>query len=154
MNAFLKPLSAISQVRNLTKLKLVLLISFSLLLLFQFLVGFRDFDDYLIVFIFVLFLNDLYLKISKPQSLIFQDERGSRLIMSGVFLVLLTLPFLFDSLNISNASRLLIYKLGFVLWAQIFLLDSFIHYKQTNSKQWLVFANMAALMIIIGAFVS
>lgn len=126
---------------------------FSILMLFQFLVGFRDFEDYLVVFIFVLFLNDLYFKIKSPPSIQFQVERLKRLAMSAVFLVLFLLPFIFDSVNVSNATRLMLYKLGFVLWAQVFLIDSFLHYKQTHSKQWLVFANLAMLMIIVGAFV-
>lgn len=134
-------------------MKAVLLLSFSTLMLFQFLVGFRDFEDYLVVFIFVLFLNDLYFKIRRPQTIHFQEGRIKRLAMSAVFLVLFLLPFIFDSVNVSNATRLTLYKVGFVLWAQVFLLDSFLHYKQTHSKQWLVFANLAMLMIIIGAFV-
>ena len=123
-------------------------------MLFQFLVGFRDFEDYLIVFIFILFLNDLYTKISRPHNVLFHEERVKRLLMSAVFLLLFLMPFAFDSFNVSDGMRLTCYKLGFVLWAQIFLLDSFIHYKETHSKQWLVFANTAAIMIIIGAFVS
>ncbi|MGZ3789626.1 MAG: hypothetical protein ACXVLQ_13945 [Bacteriovorax sp.] len=154
MSAYLKIMRNFPHVRNLTKLKLVLLISFSILLLFQFLVGFRDFEDYLVVFIFVLFLNDLYFKVTKPAHFVLHEERLTRLLMSGVFLVLFSLPFIFDSFNVSNAIRLAIYKLGFVLWAQVFLLDSFLHYKQTHSKQWLVFANTAVLMIIMGAFVN
>ncbi len=73
--------------------------------------------------------------------------------MSVVFLILLSLPIFFDVFNVSNAMRLTIYKLGFVLWAQVFLLDSFLHYKETHSKQWLVFTNTALLLIIAGAFV-
>lgn len=132
----------------------MLLLSFSILMLFQFLVGFRDFEDYLVVFIFVLFLNDLYFKIKRPAHTYLQEERVKRLIMSVVFLVLLLMPFIFDSVNVSNATRLTLYKLGFVLWAQVFLLDSFLHYKQTHSKRWLVFANTAVLMIIVGAFIT
>lgn len=137
-----------------TKIKLVLLISFSTLMLFQFLIGFRDFEDYLVVFIFVLFLNDLYFKIKRPQTIQYQEERNKRLTMSVVFLALFLLPFVFDSVNVSDATRLTLYKLGFVLWAQVFLIDSFLHYKQTHSKQWLVFANLAVLMIIVGAFIN
>jgi hypothetical protein len=74
--------------------------------------------------------------------------------MSGVFLFMLVLPFAIDSMNVSNTTRLTISKLGFVLWAQVFLLDSFLQYKQTHSKQWLVFANTAVILIIIGAFVN
>lgn len=150
----LKLFKEFPSIRNLPKLKFVLLVSFSILLLFQFLIGFRDFEDYLVIFIFILFLNDLYYKMVRPQALIYQDERVMRLVMSGVFFILFTLPFVFDSFNVSNVTRLAIYKLSFVLWAQIFLLDSFLHYRQTHSKQWLVFTNTAVLMIIIGAFVS
>lgn len=141
-------------VRHLTKIKLVLLISFTILMVIQFLAGFRDLEDYLVVFIFVLFLNDLYFKIKKPKMEVYQSERINRLIMSVVFLILFSIPFVFDSANLSNETRLTVYKLGFVLWAQVFLVDSFLHYKQTQSKKWLVFANVAVLMIVVGAFVS
>ena len=90
----------------------------------------------------------------RPQSIHFQDERNKRFIMSVVFLFLFLLPFLIDAFNVSNGTRLNFYKLGFVLWAQVFLLDSFLQYKQTHSKKWLVFANTAVLLIIIGAFVN
>jgi len=140
--------------QNLTRLKLVLFLSFSILMLFQFLAGFRDLEDYLIVFIFVLFLNDLYLKIKKPETIPDNNKRRNRLIMSVFFLLLFSLPFIIDTFNVSNAIRLTIYKLGFVLWAQVFLIDSFLHYKKTHSKQWLLFANTAVLLIIIGSFVS
>lgn len=140
--------------RNMTRIKLALLISFCTLIIFQFLIGFRDFEDYLVAFIFILFLNDLYFKIKRPDSNQFQSERVSRLVMSIVFFGLFCLPFIFDSVNVSNETRLMLYKLGFVLWAQVFLIDSFLHYRQTQSKQWLVFANVAVLMVIIGAFIS
>jgi hypothetical protein len=123
------------------------------LILFQFIVGFKDFEDYLVIFIFVLFLNDLYFKIKRPQSHFFHEAGIKRLVMSAVFFGLFLLPFIFDSVNVSNATRMMLYKLGFVLWAQVFLIDSFLHYKQTHSKKWLLFANFAMLMIIVGAFV-
>jgi hypothetical protein len=137
-----------------TKIKLVLLATFSMLLFFQFLVGFKDFDDYLVILIFILFLNDLYFKIKNPSPSNIQIDRFMRLGMSIVFLILFLLPFLFDSINVSNSTRLTLYKLGFLLWAQVFLIDSFLHYKKTHSKQWLVFANLAMLMIVVGAFIS
>jgi hypothetical protein len=143
----LRAFSDIHFIRNMTRLKLVLLVSFSVLMLFQFLIGFRDFEDYLVV-------NYIFFKIKRPQTLHFQEERIKRLAMSTVFLGLFLLPFIFDSVNVSNATRLTLYKLGFVLWAQVFLIDSFLQYKQTHSKQWLVFANLAMLMIIVGAFIS
>ena len=138
--------------RNMTRLKLVLLLSFSILIMFQCLIGFRVFEDYLVIFIFILFLNDLYFKIKRPQTVLFQKERIKRLIMSAVFLGLFLIQFIFDSANISNTTRVTLYKLFFVLWAQVFLIDTYLHYRQTHSKQWLVFANLAMLMIIVGAF--
>lgn len=137
---------------QLTKLKLVLLGCFSLLVFFQFLVGFKHFDDYLIIFIFILFLNDLYFKIKYPQNII-NEAQSKRRLMSFIFLGLFMLPFILDAVDVSNAARLTLFKLGFLVWAQIFLIDSFFQYKQTHSKNWLVFANFAVLMIIIGAFV-
>lgn len=137
---------------QLTKVKLALLVSFSSLVFLQFLTGFRNFEDYLIVLVYALFLNDLYLKIKKPEQLFYQDERIKRSVMSYIFLALIVFPFFLDAFNVSNLSRLFLFKLGFVLWAQVFLLDAFIHYRQTNSKQWLLITNMAVFFIVIGAF--
>jgi hypothetical protein len=141
---------------SMTRIKQVLLGIFTLLLLFQVAVGFRNFEDYLVIFVYVLFLNDLYYKIKKPQLENDDEEpiaRRNRIIMSVVFLVLFTLPFLIDSYNVSSRSLLLFYKLGFVLWAQVLLVDSYQHYKQTQSKKWLFFANTAVLLSVISAFV-
>ena len=141
---------------SMSRIKQVLLGIFTLLLIFQLAVGFRNFEDYLVIFVYVLFLNDLYAKIKKPQ---LESEaegplaRRNRIIMSVVFLVLFTLPFLIDSYNVSNRSLVLFYKLGFVLWAQLLLIDSYQHYKQTHSKKWLLFANTAVFLSLVGAFV-
>lgn len=137
---------------QLTRIKLALLLSFSSLMLLQLIVGFKSFDDYLIVFVYLLFLNDLYIKLKKPDMLFYQDERIKRSIMSGFFLVLFTLPFMLDAFNVTDASRMLMYRLGYMLWAQVFLLDAFMHYRQTQSRQWLIITNTAALFIIVGAF--
>ncbi len=141
---------------SMSRIKQFLLGIFTLMLLFQMAVGFRNFEDYLVIFVYVLFLNDLYFKIKKPQLDSIDEgpiDRRNRIIMSVVFLFLFTLPFLIDSYNVSNRSLLLFYKLGFVLWAQILLVDSYQHYKQTQSKKWLVFANTAVLLSVISAFV-
>lgn len=138
---------------QLTRIKLALLLAFSTLMLFQFFIGFESFDDYLIVFVYVLFLNDLYIKIKKPDMLFLQDERVKRSVMSVIFLVLFMLPFALDAYNVADSTRLFIYRVGFVLWGQIFLLDAFSHYKQTQSKRWLIITNMAVVMIVIGAIV-
>lgn len=144
----LKSLSGI----QLTRIKLALLLAFSTLLLFQFLIGFQSFDDYLIGFVYVLFLNDLYIKVKKPDLCFYHDERIKRSIMSLIFLVLFSLPFILDGFNVTDATRGFIYRLGFMLWAQIFLLDAFVNYRQTQSRNWLLITNMAALLIVFGAF--
>jgi hypothetical protein len=138
---------------QLTRIKLALLVSFSILLLFQFFIGFQGFEDYLIVFVFVLFLNDLYTKVKKPDIISYQDHKFKRTLMSFIFLILFSLPFALDAFNVNDVIRAFIYRLGFMLWAQIFLIDSFMNYRQTQSKKWLVITNMAALLIVIGAFV-
>lgn len=146
----LKKLSGI----QLTRIKMALLLAFSTLLLFQFFIGFVSFDDYLIGFVYILFLNDLYIKVKKPDLLFYHDERIKRSVMSLIFLVLFFLPFVLDAFNVTDSSRAFIYRLGFMLWAQIFLLDAFVNYRQTQSKQWLLITNMAALLIVIGAFIN
>lgn len=138
---------------QLTRIKLALLVAFSTLMLFQFLIGFQGFDDYLIAFVFVLFLNDLYIKVKKPDLAFYHDERIKRSLMSVIFLVLFSLPFALDAFNVADTTRAFIYRLGFILWAQVFLLDSFMNYRQTHSKKWLLITNMAALLIVMGAFI-
>lgn len=137
---------------QLTRIKFVLLMAFSLLLLLQALIGFQSFEDYLIGLVYILFLNDLYMKIKRTDLTHFNNERMKRSVMSVLFLVLFLMTFLLDELNVTNAVRLYIYKLGFMLWAQIFLLDAFINYRQTQQKSWLIITNMAVLLIVFGAF--
>ncbi|NOT77449.1 MAG: hypothetical protein HOP07_00440 [Bacteriovoracaceae bacterium] len=137
---------------QLTRIKFVLLMAFSLLLLLQALIGFQSFEDYLIGLVYILFLNDLYIKIKRTDLTHFNNERMKRSVMSVFFLVLFLMTFLLDELNVTNAVRLYIYKLGFMLWAQIFLLDAFINYRQTQQKSWLIITNMAVLLIVFGAF--
>ncbi|MBC7714328.1 MAG: hypothetical protein H7177_13370 [Rhizobacter sp.] len=149
MNA-LKGLSGL----QLTRIKLSLLLAFSTLMLGQFFIGFKSFDDYLIAFVYILFLNDLFIKLKRPDLIFYHDERVKRSVMSLIFLVLFTLPFLLDGFNVTDSTRSFIYRLGFVLWAQVFLLDAFVNYRQTHSRKWLLFTNMAALLIVIGAFVN
>jgi hypothetical protein len=146
----LKGLSGI----QLTRIKLALLLAFSTLMLFQFFIGFKSFDDYLIAFVYILFLNDLFIKLKRPDMIFYHDERFKRSLMSLIFLVLFTLPFILDGFNVTDTTRLFIYRLGFVLWGQVFLLDAFMNYRQTQSRKWLLITNMAALFIVIGAFLN
>lgn len=140
---------------GLTRIRLALLISFSLLMLWQLLVGFVSFDDYLIGFVYVLFLNDLYIKLKHPEILNIENDGTlkNRNKMSLIFLVLFTLPFLLDVWNISDGVRMFLYKIGFILWGQVFLLDAYLNYKQTKSYQWLGITVTAVLIIIVGSIV-
>ena len=139
---------------QLTRIKLALLLAFSTLMIFQFFIGFKSFDDYLIAFVYILFLNDLFIKLKRPDLIFYHDERVKRSVMSLIFLVLFTLPFLLDGFGVTDVTRSFIYRIGFMLWAQIFLLDAFMNYRQTQSRKWLVITNMAALFIVIGAFIN
>lgn len=142
---------------GLTRIRMALLVSFSLLMIWQLLVGFVSFDDYLIGFVYILFLNDLYLKLKHPE-LLFNvgnddDSLKNRNKMSLIFLVLFTLPFLLDVWNISDGVRMFLYKIGFILWGQVFLIDAYLNYKQTKSYQWLGITVTAVLIIIVGSIV-
>jgi hypothetical protein len=136
-----------------TRIKLVLLLAFSLLILFQFFIGFSSFDDYLIGFVYILFLNDLYIKVKRPETNFYNEDRVKRIRMSLIFAVLFSMPFALDAFNVTDETRAFFYRLGFIIWAQIFLLDAFVNYRQTHSKKWLLFTNIAALFIVIGAFI-
>ena len=139
---------------QLTRIRLALLLAFSILMSFQLLIGFESLEDYLIAFVYVLFLNDLFVKLKRPNFISHHEEKIKRSVMSLLFLVLFTLPFVLDGMNVTNSARSFIYRLGFMLWAQIFLLDAFVHYRQTQSRKWLLITNMAALLIVFGAFVN
>ena len=138
---------------QLTGVKKLLFFSFSLLLICQLFIGFVSFEDYLIFFIYILFLNDLYIKLKKPDILYSHYERSRRLQMSLVFLFLFLLPFIFDAFNLTDMMRFFLFKVGFILWAQIFLLDAFVQYRQTNSKRWLIITNLAVLFIVVGSLI-
>lgn len=143
---------------QLTRIKLALLLSFSFLMLMQVLVGFKSFEDYLIGFVYILFLNDLYVKIRKTEVVdnLTESENHSainRSSMSMIFLVLFSLPFLLDVFNVTNGMRSYIYKIGFILWGQVFLLDSYINFKITKSKQWLVITSLAGVILILGSLI-
>jgi len=79
--------SSLAGLANLSKIKIALIVSFSALMFTQFLIGFREFEDYLVILIFILFLNDLYTKIKHPD----RSNTGwgaQRLVMSLIFFVL------------------------------------------------------------------
>lgn len=143
---------------QLTRIKLALLLSFSFLMVTQLFVGFKSFEDYLIGFVYILFLNDLYVKVRRPEAgENFLDSSQHAIInrssMSIIFLVLFSLPFLLDVFNVTDVARSYLYKLGFVLWGQVFLLDSYMNYKTTKAKQWLVITNLAGIILILGSII-
>lgn len=134
--------------KHLSAVKKLLLVNFVLLLSFQIFVGFKDLDDYLIIFVFALFLNDLYFKLTKPASVLFQEKKIKRIWMSLFLCLIISIPLLFELFHVQGTTQLFISKLCFILWAQVFLLDSFLHYRETHSKRWLVFTNLAGIFVL------
>jgi hypothetical protein len=134
--------------RHLSAVKKLLLINFIMLLSFQVFVGFKDLDDYLIIFVFALFLNDLYFKLTKPDSVLHQEMKIKRVWMSLFLCLIISIPLMFELFHVRGVTQLFISKLCFILWAQVFLLDSFLHYRETHSKRWLVFTNLAGIFVL------
>ena len=139
--------------QQLSSVKKLLIINFLLLLFFQIFVGFKDLDDYLVLFVFALFLNDLYFKLTRPIPVLARAEKLKRIWMSIFLVILVLLPFIFNYFHLKPATQLIIGKGGLILWAQIFLLDSFMHYRETHSKKWLFFANMGGIFILFFSIV-
>lgn len=139
--------------RHISSVKKLLIINFFLLLFFQIVVGFRDLDDYLVIFIFALFMNDMYFKLTRPIEPIRREEKLKRISMTLFLIVLVSMPIILEYFHVRPVTQSIIGKGGLILWAQIFLLDSFIHYRETHSKKWLVFANMGCLFVLFFAIV-
>jgi hypothetical protein len=137
-----------------SKVKISLLLSFLFLMIYQVLTGFNFFEDYFLAFIFILFLNDQFLKIKQPEKIcLLEHEKKKRFMMTILILLLLATPSFLDFFHVSQKNQYFLYKLGFIIWAQVFLVDAFYHFKETNSKKWLLFANAAMFLIVFGAFV-
>ena len=134
--------------KHISAVKKLLLLNFILLLLFQIFIGFKEIDDYLVIFIFALFLNDLYFKLTKPELNLLKEAKSKRKFMTIFLVILILVPVLFEVFNVKNGTQSFVCKVGLLLWAQAFLLDSFLHYKQTRSKKWLLFTNIGGIFII------
>ena len=139
-------------IQNLSTVKKLLLVNFFLLFLFQIFVGFKDLDDYLVIFVFALFVNDLYLKLTRPARFVFREEKKMRIVMSIFLAIILLLPFMFEYFHVRSVTQSFVYKMGLIFWAQVFLLDSFKHYNETHSRKWLLFANVAGIFILFFSF--
>jgi hypothetical protein len=133
---------------TLSAVKKLLIFNFVFLLLFQIFVGFKELDDYLVIFVFALFLNDLYFKLTKPMSNLYEEQKSKRIWMTLFLVLILLVPVFFELFHVKNATQSFVCKVGFILWAQAFLLDSFLHYRETNSKKWLLFANVGGIFIV------
>jgi hypothetical protein len=133
---------------HLSAIKKLLLLNFLLLLIFQIVVGFKDLDDYLVIFVFVLFLNDLYFKLNKPMPTIIHEEKRKRIWVSMFLLLLILTPFLVEYFHVKSTTQLFICKVGLILWSEIFLLDTFLKYRQTQSRKWLLFANLGGIFVL------
>jgi hypothetical protein len=139
------------KLQHLSSVKKLLLLNFILLLLFQIFVGFEDLDDYLVVFIFALFMNDLYFKLNNPISPLLLHEKRKRIWMTGLLVLLISLPLIFEIFHVQYGTQSFLSKVGLILWAQIFLLDSFIHYRDTHSRKWLLFTNIGGIFVLFFA---
>jgi len=133
---------------HLSAIKKLLLLNFLLLLIFQIVVGFKDLDDYLVIFVFVLFLNDLYFKLNKPMPTTIHEEKRKRIWVSMFLLLLILTPFLVEYFHVKSTTQLFICKVGLILWSEIFLLDTFLKYRQTQSRKWLLFANLGGIFVL------
>jgi hypothetical protein len=121
---------------NRAKLLLPAVFSFILMFLLQLFYGFQYLDDYLVVLIFILFLNDQTMKYKHPEKISSEvNDQRMRKVMTILFLILFSVPVLLDHYNISQEIQLFLYKMGFILWAQVFLVESLERYYNDLIKQ-------------------
>lgn len=134
--------------QHLSAVKKLLILNFVFLLLFQIFVGFQDLDDYLVIFVFALFLNDLYFKLYKPTNSMFHENKRRRIWMSLLLLLIVLMPNILETLQVKSSTQSFLGKVSLILWAQAFLLDSFLHYRETHSRRWLLFTNIGGIFIL------
>lgn len=115
--------------KHISAVKKLLLLNFILLLLFQIFIGFKEIDDYLVIFIFALFLNDLYFKLTKPELNLLKEAKSKRKFMTIFLVILILVPVLFEVFNVKNGTQSFVCKVGLLLWAKLFYL---IHFYITN----------------------
>ncbi len=136
-----------------SKLKAVLFLSFFILIALQSVIGFKQFEDYLLILIFILFANDQYAKFKHSNDPFYNDsdDKKVRLIFSMFLLMFFIISLIFESVRLNQESEVLLFKIFFILWGQVFLLDTVQCYKNSHKKTWLVFSSTAMFLIIFTA---
>lgn len=139
------------------KVRFLLLASFVVLFLMQIFLGIKELEDFLVVLIFALFMNDFIFKYRHPETLTIAEltdaEKIKRKKMTMLLALVMSMPFVLDFFKVSSGSQTLIYKIALILWAQAFLIDTFLNYRETHSKKWLLFSQAAAMLLLFIAFV-
>ena len=77
-----------------------------------------------------------------------KSEKGMKIIMNNVFLILCLSPIIMENLNISYVVKNDVFKLGVVIWSGVFLAVSLNDFRQSLKVSRLVFSNMAFLILL------
>ncbi|MBT7608387.1 MAG: hypothetical protein HN576_01435 [Bacteriovoracaceae bacterium] len=75
-------------------------------------------------------------------------EKGLKIIMNNIFLVLFISPLIMQDLNFSYEVKSEIFKLGVIIWSGIFLSVSISDFRKSLKLSRLVFSNMAFLILL------
>lgn len=138
---------------NMTRLCLIL--SFLILLMTQIFMGIKELEDFLVIVIFLLFVNDVIYKYRNPDTITLKPmsdaEKKLRKKMTWILFIVMMFPIILDLFKVSVQGQSLIFKVVFILWAQVFLIDSVLHYRETHLKKWLLYSQTAAMIVIVFA---
>lgn len=138
---------------NMTRICLIL--SFVILLFTQLMIGIKELEDFLVIVIFLLFVNDVIYKLRHPDTLTLKPmsdaEKSLRRKMTWILFVIMFFPIVLDFFQVSVQGQSLIFKIVFILWAQVFLIDSVLNYRETHMKKWLLYSQTAAMIVLVFA---
>jgi hypothetical protein len=77
-----------------------------------------------------------------------KSEKGMKIIMNNVFLVLIISPIIMQDLHLSYEIKEDLFKLGVIIWSGLFLAISLNDFRQSLKLSRLLFSNMAFLILI------
>ncbi len=133
--------------------RLCLFFSFVILFLSQLFMGVQELEDFLVIIIFLLFVNDVVYKYKSPDSVtqkpLSDEEKNIRRKMTWILFSVMLLPIVLDLFKISVQGQSIIFKVAFILWAQVFLIDAVLNYKATHLKKWLLYSQTAAMIVLV-----
>ena len=92
------------------------------------------------------FLRDLFYSGSSENMT--KNEKGLKIIMNNVFLILFLSPLIMSDLHFEQEIKSNIFKLGVVVWSGVFLAVSLNDFRHSLKFQRLIFSNMAFLILI------